>query len=375
MTDSELLENYITILVFLAAVALLLSWWWPRLSMFMFPDAIKVTYVQGLIGWYGLLNLSVSLPFLWDGDLKQGVYPLLLGLAAEMLALYLVIRDNSSRYFVFKREAHIYSDYFSLNAAHENKETGEKAEIPCEDVYGFLSDFSHRYSCLGLKFYYKEIHGRDKVNYRILGAFFAESAHDFADTLRNIDYVQDKAIDVKSTFVFFLEFLFRRDKNKRIYKEYDEAASKIMAVMQELKMTFKDLPYDLAKYLAAFENLRACEKKDKSRITLEIADSALPPDIKPLFCSYGRVYTLPSGWPRFLKAVALFIIKKLPKNEERILVTEDAVLRLDEEGHSNIGDVSSCEKLLSAVSFDQKHYVVMENENILEFLVNALAKI
>ena len=349
MTDSELLENYITILVFLAAVALLLSWWWPRLSMFMFPDAIKVTYVQGLIGWYGLLNLSVSLPFLWDGDLKQGVY--------------------------LKREAHIYSDYFSLNAAHENKETGEKAEIPCEDVYGFLSDFSHRYSCLGLKFYYKEIHGRDKVNYRILGAFFAESAHDFADTLRNIDYVQDKAIDVKSTFVFFLEFLFRRDKNKRIYKEYDEAASKIMAVMQELNMTFKDLPYDLAKYLAAFENLRACEKEDKSRITLEIADSALPPDIKPLFCSYGRVYTLPSGWPRFLKAVALFIIKKLPKNEERILVTEDAVLRLDEEGHSNIGDVSSCEKLLSAVSFDQKHYVVMENENILEFLVNALAKI
>lgn len=76
--------------------------------MFIFPDGVFVTRLQGFLGWYGWLNLFVSLPFLWDGDFKHGLYPFVLGAIPLLISIYLVFKDNDNRKVVFKRSARVY---------------------------------------------------------------------------------------------------------------------------------------------------------------------------------------------------------------------------------------------------------------------------
>ena len=92
------------ILFFLLVLSLVLTHLNYRISMFIFPDGVFVTRLQGFLGWYGWLNLFVSLPFLWDGDFKQAYILLFLGAVPLLISIFLVFKDNDNRKGCFKKE-------------------------------------------------------------------------------------------------------------------------------------------------------------------------------------------------------------------------------------------------------------------------------
>ena len=140
------------ILFFLLVLSLVLTHLNYRISMFIFPDGVFVTRLQGFLGWYGWLNLFVSLPFLWDGDFKQGLYPFVLGAIPLLISIYLVFKDNDNRKVVFKRSARVY-----LNS-------DVKLIEPGDDTYGFLHNYRSRMRQIGPKYFFKEIFAREKSN-------------------------------------------------------------------------------------------------------------------------------------------------------------------------------------------------------------------
>lgn len=133
------------ILVFLFLLSLLLTHFNYRLSLFMFPDGVYINKFQGFLGWYGFTNLFVSIPFLWDGDFKQGVFPFVLGVVPLIIAIISVFRLNTNVNVQYRRGLKVLS-----NADANMVEPGN-------DVYGFLDGSIKRMREIGPKFYFKEL--------------------------------------------------------------------------------------------------------------------------------------------------------------------------------------------------------------------------
>ena len=98
------------ILVFLFLLSLLLTHFNYRLSLFMFPDGVYINKFQGFLGWYGFTNLFVSIPFLWDGDFKQGVFPFVLGVVPLIIAIISVFRLNTNVNVQYRRGLKVLSN-------------------------------------------------------------------------------------------------------------------------------------------------------------------------------------------------------------------------------------------------------------------------
>ena len=86
----------LAIMLFLLVLSLVLTYINKRISLFMFPDSVQVTKTQSFLSWFGMAGVFVSLPFLWDGDYSNGLYPFVSGLISFTLAIVLVFISNSN---------------------------------------------------------------------------------------------------------------------------------------------------------------------------------------------------------------------------------------------------------------------------------------
>ena len=125
-------------MLFLLVLSLVLTYINKRISLFMFPDSVQVTKTQSFLSWFGMAGVFVSLPFLWDGDYSNGLYPFVSGLISFTLAIVLVFISNSNLNTQFVQYEKIY-----LNS-------DETLVVPGNDTYGFLDGALKRISRLVL---------------------------------------------------------------------------------------------------------------------------------------------------------------------------------------------------------------------------------
>ena len=194
----------LSILVFLFVIAIILTCLKSRLSIFVFPDGVKVTTLEGFLGWLGWLNLFVALPFVWDGDMDNGTSPLVIGGVALAIALFSVYRHNDKRNVVFNKDAKVY-----LKADAELKEPGN-------DTYGFLNDGLHRSREIGPREFFREIFAREKLNKALADGLLKNDTTETENGLRTLPWVLDNAVDIKAQFIFLVDYMLNRYNKKEI---------------------------------------------------------------------------------------------------------------------------------------------------------------
>ena len=246
------------ILVFLFLLSLLLTHFNYRLSLFMFPDGVYINKFQGFLGWYGFTNLFVSIPFLWDGDFKQGVFPFVLGVVPLIIAIISVFRLNTNVNVQYRRGLKVLS-----NADANMVEPGN-------DVYGFLDGSIKRMREIGPKFYFKELFARERENRVLADTLLEEGAEATLNAITVLPWVQDKAVTVKSQIIFLFHYMIARYDRQKLISNFDSLSKSVLELCSRADLSFAELPYPIAVFIAQTNALVATVGKDELRFTMDL---------------------------------------------------------------------------------------------------------
>ena len=350
------------ILFFLLVLSLVLTHLNYRISMFIFPDGVSVTRLQGFLGWYGWLNLFVSLPFLWDGDFKQGIYPFVLGAIPLLISIYLVFRDNDKRSVVFKRSARVY-----LNSDVSLIEPGD-------DNYGFLHNFKNRMRQIGPKYFFKEIFAREKSNKALSDSLIDDTPENTVSLLKTLPWVTESAVDVKAQFIFLLYYMIERYDRNRLFSNFDSFTKNAISVLRLLKIDFSQLPYPIAKFIAQNSNLLySIGGNDRTNFVIEVDDYVCEDDENIIATFSDRIYRLNSELPKPVKRILSDIVYSMSKEEGILVVTSKRlVLIKDHKAKTLSFDVAGYTIENGAVTFGDNIYLKVDNTEFFDYVMKAL---
>ena len=356
------MEDLIIILLLLAVIAVLLNQFNYRLALCMFPDTVKVTRWQGLLGWYGWVNLFVALPFLWDGDFAQGIYPLILGLIPAAISIFTVLKFNDDRNVEIRRDAKI---------AFDNNGTCQE---PCHDVYGFLRNYSQRMKAIGPKYFFKEIFAREKAN-KTLADGLLENTHEVTvDTLKSLPWVIDGAVDVKAQFIFLLEYMTSRYDNKKLYENLKVFCDNVRAIAKLLEIKFSDIPYNIAKFIASSDLTVSMMEKKNSDYSITVDGQSLEDGEKIIYVSSCPVYKINQNLSPVFRAIAAKFSKWTSKDEGTIVLTSKKIIAKTPYQKSDFPISDAVFSFGDDISFDNSNYFCVLDTNFFRFVMLNLNK-
>lgn len=350
------------ILFFLLVLSLVLTHLNYRISMFIFPDGVFVTRLQGFLGWYGWLNLFVSLPFLWDGDFKQGLYPFVLGAIPLLISIYLVFKDNDNRKVVFKRSARVY-----LNS-------DVKLIEPGDDTYGFLHNYRSRMRQIGPKYFFKEIFAREKSNKALADNLIDDTPENTVALLKTLSWVTQSAVDVKAQYIFLLYYMIERYDRNRLFSNFDTFTRNAISVLRLLEIKFSELPYPIAKFIAQNNNLLYCVGgNDEANFVIEVDDYVCEDEEIIIATFSDRIYHLNSTLPKFVKRVLADVLYSFSKEEGILVVTNKRVVLIKDHKAKTLSfDVASYTIENGAVTFGNNIYLKIDNTGFFDYVMKAL---
>lgn len=350
------------ILFFLLVLSLVLTHLNYRISMFIFPDGVFVTRLQGFLGWYGWLNLFVSLPFLWDGDFKQGLYPFVLGAVPLLISIFLVFKDNDNRKVVFKRSARVY-----LNS-------DVKLIEPGDDTYGFLHNYKDRMRQIGPKYFFKEIFAREKSNKALADSLIDDTPENTVALLKSLSWVTQSAVEVKAQYIFLLYYMIERYDRNRLFSNFDTFTRNAIAVLRLLEINFSEQPYPIAKFIAQNNNLLYCVGgNDEANFVIEVDDYVCEDDENIIATFSDRIYHLNHTLPKLVKRVLADILYSFSKEEGILVVTNKRVVLIKDHKAKTLSfDVASYTIENGAVTFGNNTYLKIDNTCFFDYVMKAL---
>lgn len=338
----------LSILVFLFVIAIILTCLKSRLSIFVFPDGVKVTTLEGFLGWLGWLNLFVALPFVWDGDMDNGTSPLVIGGVALAIALFSVYRHNDKRNVVFNKDAKVY-----LKADAELKEPGN-------DNYGFLNDGLHRSREIGPREFFREIFAREKLNKALADGLLKNDTTETENGLRTLPWVLDNAVDIKAQFIFLVDYMLNRYNKKDLFDNFNVFADKVIAISRQLDLTISQVPYPIAKYIAQNDVLKATLDKSDSRFIIE-TDGYVCEDDENVVAVFTTpiVSSIAKGLGPKLLSIYETVSSLFSNSNAKVIITDKKVVIVVDSKET----VVTYEEALSAVG--DNHILVVDNQTLL----------
>lgn len=350
------------ILFFLLVLSLVLTHLNYRISMFIFPDGVSVTRLEGFLGWYGWLNLFVSLPFLWDGDFKQGLYPFVLGAVPLLISICLVFRDNDNRNVVFNRSARVY-----LNS-------DVKLIEPGDDNYGFLHNYKNRMRQIGPKYFFKEIFARERSNRALADSLIDDTPENTVSLLKSLSWVTESAVDVKAQYIFLLYYMIERYDRNRLFSNFDIFTINAIRILRLLEIDFSSVPYPIAKFIAQNNNLLHCiGESDEADFVIEVDDYVCEDDETIIATFSDRIFHLNSALPKPVKRILSDIMYSLSKERGILVVTSKRVVLIkDHKARALAFDVASYTIENGAVTFGNNTYLKIDNTGFFDYVMKAL---
>ncbi|WP_281071479.1 hypothetical protein [Succinivibrio dextrinosolvens] len=356
------MEDLIIILLLLAVIAVVLNQFNYRLALCMFPDTVKVTKWQGLLGWYGWVNLFVALPFLWDGDFSQGMYPLILGLIPAVVSIFTVLKFNDDRNVELRRDSKV---CFNDN--------GDVLE-PCNDVYGYLNNYSQRMKAIGPKYFFKEIFAREKSNKTLADGLLENTPEVTVDTLKSLPWVLDGAVDVKAQYIFLLEFMTSRYDNKKLYENLKVFCEKSKAIAKLLEIKFNAVPYNIAKFIAEADLTVSLMEKTSSDYSIAVDGESLENSEKILYVSTSPMYKINQNLSPVFRAIVAKFAKLTSKDEGTIILTSKKIIVKTPYSKSDFPISDAVFSFGDDISFDNSNYFCVLDTNFFRFVMLNLNK-
>jgi len=351
----------ITILLFLVVVSVLLSIKHYKKGMFIFPESVKVSRLQGFLAWIGWTNLFVSIPFLWDGDFKKGVYPLVIGLVPLISGIVLVIMSNIDKTVAKDGDIKIL-----LNE-------GTSMIEPSNIEYGFLNNFKKRMAQIGPKYYFKEIFAREKATKGLVEALITGDPVETAASIKTLPWVVDGAITAKAQLCFLIEYLFTRYPQNDVVKDLNKIVENLKTVAKEVELDFKDTPYKIAKIMAQSS---CAVNTNEENVTFIIDTNCYVCDEDEYVTSafHGRVFDLETNTRSVLKLVFALVKYYSSKDKAHLIITNKKVI-LEAYGEQKAYPLDILDNyrfVLNCVSFDNKFYVELESKDLFLITVKSI---
>ncbi len=356
------MEDLVIILLLLAVIAVVLNKLNYRLALCMFPDTVKVTRWQGLLAWYGWVNLFVALPFLWDGDFSNGMYPFVLGLIPAAISVYTVFKFNDDRNVELRKDAKV-----------TYKENGQIFE-PCNDIYGFLASYSQRMKAIGPKFYFKEIFAREKANKSLADTLIENTPQETVDTLKSLPWVIDSAVDVKSQFIFLLEYITTRYDNKKLYENLKAFCDNSKEVCRILEIKFDAIPYNIAKFIATANLSLAAKENTSSDYAIEVEGQSLDNDEKIIYVCTADVYKINQNLSSVFKVLSAKFHKLTSKDEGLVVLTSKKIIAKTPYSKQDFSLNETVFSYGDDISFDNSNYFCVLDINFFRFVMLNLNK-
>ena len=297
----------------------------------------------------------MALPFLWDGDFANGVYPFVIGLIPLSISIFSVLKDNDKPNQVPQRDA-------VLTYLKDGSVSGNA-------TYGFLKDYSSRLRMIGIKFYFKELFAREKANKVLADGLLDNSPDVTAETLKSLQWVTDNAVDVKSQFVFLLEYMVERYDKKKLYDNLKAFCDNTLATMDKLDFKFEELPYPLAKYLATASLLTGGEASEPL-FKYDCDFLKCDPDERIISVHTAPLYRMDANAP--LKPVAGIYKRNYSKAEGVIVITSKRIVVRTDNDNKDFQLQTPILKNGNDISLDNFNYFCVKDYNFFRFVINCL---
>lgn len=350
------------ILVFLFLLSLLLTHFNYRLSLFMFPDGVYINKFQGFLGWYGFTNLFVSIPFLWDGDFKQGVFPFVLGVVPLIIAIISVFRLNTNVNVQYRRGLKVLSNADAIMVE------------PGNDVYGFLDGSIKRMREIGPKFYFKELFARERENRVLADTLLEEGAEATLNAITVLPWVQDKAVTVKSQIIFLFHYMIARYDRQKLISNFDSLSKSVLELCSRADLSFAELPYPIAVFIAQTNALVATVGKDELRFTMDL-DGYVCDDDENVIAQFAGYSYIASDAPGLLSRIIHdYALRFTGKRCYLTLTNKHMIYRIDGE-QDKIVDLSlsrEYKRVFNSITFDNKRFFKFYRSSFFKFVVDIL---
>lgn len=352
------------ILLFLFVLALLCSIKHYKLAMFIFPDCLKVTRFQGFLASLGWLNLFVSLPFLWDLDFKQGLYPLVIGVLSLAVGIYLCVISNTNKTLEKKGYAHFY-----LN---------DDATLiePNFIEYGFLSGAKARIAALGPKMFFKELFVRDKDLKSLAKALVKESVADTENQIRTLPYVVDNAVSLKTQFFLIQDYIVNYYDKAALLADSDVYLEHTLDLCKRLEISFNEIPFKIARFIACV-NLVANYKGKISytKFAIDVDKYIGDEEENVLLVFNGKFKTLDPNLGKIVKATSLLLNNFKAKHFGKLVITNKKAIMLTDTKEQltySLESLKQYRSVLNYVSFDSENYCYVDDMSLFEAIVKYL---
>lgn len=357
------METLSLILSLLLVIAIVLTQLNYRIALCLFPDSVKVTKFQGFLAWYGWLNLFVSLPFLWDGDVKQGLYPLLIGLIPTLVSIYFVFTANSSKNISFKKDVKVY-----LNS-------DDKLVEPGNDIYGFLDNYATRIRMVGLKLYFKELFAREKANKVLADGLLENDVDDTIEVLKTLSWIGgNSGVTPESQYIFLLEYMVNRYDRKKLYDNFEVFSKKSISIAKKLGLSFDKIPYPLAKYIAQNDCLITTATQNKSDFVMEVDGYVCDEDENIIAVFSQNSYRISKDIAPIIKRIVAKYYKLISKDSGIIIITNKKIIIKTQTNEKTIPLSSEIYSIGDDASFDNEEFFLLENISYLKFVLQVLNK-
>ncbi|MGN0894607.1 MAG: hypothetical protein ACI4ND_06375 [Succinivibrio sp.] len=289
----------------------------PRYSMFVFPDSVEVSPVQAFLGWYGWINLFVSLPFLWDGDFDNGMYPFILGLLPLAVSFYLVLKENDCPSKEFITDARIYLTEDKL------------LNTPAVNDYGFLYNYKKRIGQLGPKLFFKEIFAREKAFPKLAESLLSEDVKTVENKFRTLPWVIDGAVDIRAQLIFTIKYMMRENYLEKISENLPKFIENTAILAKNLKMGIENIPYPVAKFLAGCNALEVTQNnKALLRYVIEQDDFVCDDDEYVITVISGKLITENLLKWNFLVKLAGYLSLNLSQEPYTLIITNKQIIQI-----------------------------------------------
>lgn len=352
----------IVILVFLFVLSLLLTRLNYRLSLFMFPDGVFIHRFHGFLGWYGFTNLFVSIPFLWDGDIEQGIIPFILGALPLLTAIICVFRQNSGVNVSYRHGLKVFM------LADE-----DKCE-PGNETFGFLDNSFQRMKEIGPKFFFKELFAREKENRILADILLEEGALPTLNAITVLPWVQDKAVSVKAQIVFLFHYMIARYDRQKLITNFDSLSKSVIELCKLADLSFKELPYPVAVFIAQTNSLLVTLDKDEPRFELQLEgyDCAEGERVAAQFI--GHTYLAPADEGIFSRLKHYYALNYKARRCYVTFTNQHVIIRIDGMPDEVLALEASSgyKRVFSSVTFDGRRFFKFFRSKYFKFVVDIL---
>lgn len=353
----------LAIMLFLLVLSLVLTYINKRISLFMFPESVQVTSFQSFLSWFGMSGIFVSLPFLWDGDYSNGLYPLVFGIISFCLAIALVFMANSN----------LNTKYFQYEKIYLNSD--ETLVVPGNDTYGFLDGALKRIKQIGPKYYFKELQSREKACSSLALSLIDDSVEETLAHMRTLPWIVDNAVSDKAQFIFLMQYLLNRFDREKLYSNFSLIIKNALSLGSLIGLKLNDYPYPLAKIIAENESLMCLLKRQTGTNFVIDVDSYICDDDENIVAVFpAKRFDIVNQDNAFIKRLQFFYKKLLSVTDNYIILTNTHVIICCGE-QQTVLDIESqvfLTKSNGCFSFDEKIYFSVDDPDYFNYVMDTV---